>query len=186
MHVRCELDLPLTPLHYPLAYFVSKIDKRLSLPGLIVGCMFPDVEVPFMILFFGTQGPNRMVMHSLLGSATLGTILAVTVTARVYPFLIARLFNVRREKVESRCRLSIAMVFSVSVGIISHVLLDILNHPYNPVFWPFLSAMATPSPIYFALGNPLGSLWLQFIMGVFLLWAILAKRKHLFENLLVG
>lgn len=127
-----------------------------------------------------------MILHSLLGSATLGTTLAVIVTARVYPFLITRFLDVSKEKVESKCKLSIAMVFSVLIGIISHVLLDTLNHPHNPVFWPFLSAMATPSPIYFALGNPLGSIWLQIIMGVMLTGTILAKRKNLIQDLLVG
>jgi membrane-bound metal-dependent hydrolase YbcI (DUF457 family) len=179
-------DLPLTPLHQPIAYFIYKLDKRLSLPGLIVGCLFPDLEIPVIMLFIGTQVPNRMILHSLLGSATLGTILAVIVTVRVYPYLINRLFNVDKKKAESKCKLSIVVVFSVFVGIISHVLLDVLNHPYNPVFWPFLSATATPSPIYFAFGNPFGSLWLQIIMGVLLVGMILVKRKNLFPDLLVG
>jgi hypothetical protein len=178
--------LPLTPLHYPIAYFIYKLDTRLSLPGLIVGCMFPDLEIPFMALLFGSQVPNRMVLHSLLGSATLGTFLAVIFTVQVYPPLVSRLFHVDREKVESKCRLSFALVFSVFVGIISHVLLDVTNHPYNPVFWPFLSATATPSPIYFALGYPLGSLWIQIIMAVLLVALIVVKRKNLFEELLVG
>jgi len=62
----------------------------------------------------------------------------------------------------------------------------VTNHPYNPVFWPFLPATATPSPIYFALGNPLGYLWMQIIMAVLLAALIVIKRKNLFEELLVG
>jgi membrane-bound metal-dependent hydrolase YbcI (DUF457 family) len=178
--------LPLTPLHYPIAYFIYKLDKRLSLPGLVVGCMFPDLEIPIIMLLFGTQVPNRMILHSLLGSATIGTFLAVIVTIRVYPPLISRLFHVDKKKVESKCKLSFAVVFSVFVGNISHVLLDVTNHPYNPVFWPFLPATATSSPIYFALGNPLGSLWMQIIMAVLLAALIVIKRRKLFEELLVG
>jgi len=178
--------LPLTPLHYPIAYLVYKLDKRLSLPGLVVGCMFPDLEIPFMVLLFGTQVPNRMILHSLLGSATLGTFLALIVTIRVYPPLVSRLFNVDKKKVERKCKLSFAVVFSVFVGNLSHVLLDVTNHPYNPVFWPFLPAIATPSPIYFALGNPIGSLWMQIIMAVLLAALIVIKRENLFEELLVG
>jgi hypothetical protein len=178
--------LPLTPLHYPIAYFIYKLDKRLSLPGLVVGCMFPDLEIPTIMLLFGTQVPNRMVLHSLLGSATLGTFLALIVTIRIYPPLVSRLFHVDKERVESKCKLSFALVFSVFVGILSHVLLDVTNHAYNPVFWPFLPATATPSPIYFALGNPLGSLWMQIIMSVLLAALIVVKRKNLFEELLVG
>ena len=178
--------MPLTPLHYPIAYLVYKLDKRLSLPGLVVGCMFPDLEIPAIMLLFGTQVPNRMILHSLLGSATLGTFLALIVTIRVYPPLVSRLFHVDKKKVESKCKLSFAVVFSVFVGNLSHVLLDVTNHPYNPVFWPFLPATVTPSPIYFALGNPLGSLGMQIIMGVLLVALIVIKRKNLFEELLVG
>ena len=81
---------------------------------------------------------------------------------------------------------SSAVVFSVFVGNLSHVLLDVTNHPYNPLFWPFLPAIATTSPIYFALGNPLGFFWMQIIMGVLLVALIVFKRKNLFEELLVG
>jgi len=178
--------LPLTPLHHPVAYFIYKLDKRLSLPGLVVGCMFPDLEIPLIVLLFGTQVPNRMILHSLLGSATIGTFLALIVTVRVYPPLVSRLFHVDKEKLESKCKLSFAVVFSVLVGNLSHVLLDVTNHPYNPVFWPFRSAIATTSPIYFAIGYPLGSLWMQIIMGALLVALIVIKRKNLFEELLVG
>jgi len=178
--------LPLTPLHYPIAYFIYKIDKRLSLGGLIVGCMFPDLEIPFMALLFGSQVPNRMILHSLLGATTIGTFLAVIFTVRVYPTLVSRLFHIEKEKVESKCKLSFALFFSVFVGIISHVLLDVTNHPYNPFFWPFLSATATPSPIYFALGYRMGSWWTPIIMAVILAALIVVKRKNLFEELLVG
>jgi membrane-bound metal-dependent hydrolase YbcI (DUF457 family) len=178
--------LPLTPLHYPIAYFIYKIDKRLSLPGLIVGCMFPDLEIPFMALLFGSQVPNRMILHSLLGATIIGTFLAVIFTVRVYPPLVSRLFHVDKEKVESKCKLSFALVFSVFFGIISHVLLDVTNHPYNPVFWPFLSVTATPSPIYLALGYRMGSWWTPIIMAVILAALIVAKRKNIFEELLVG
>lgn len=178
--------LPLTPLHHPIAYFISKLDKRLSLPGLIVGCMFPDLENPFILLVLGNKIPHRLILHSLIGSATLGTLLALAVTVWLYPPLVSRLFHVDKTKVKNRCKLSVALVFSVFVGNISHVLLDVTNHPYNPIFWPFQSATATPSPIYFALGTPLGSLWMQIIMAALLVALIVVNRKNLFEELLVG
>jgi len=148
--------------------------------------MIPDLEVPFIALLFGTQVPHRMLLHSLLGSATIGTVLALIVTVKLYPFLVSRLFGVDKQKVENKCKLSFAVVFSVFVGSISHVLLDVTNHPYNPLFWPFIPVTATPSPIYFALGTPLGSYWIQVIMAVALAGLIVVKRKNLFEELLVG
>lgn len=169
-----------------MAYFVYKLDNRLSLPGLVVGCMFPDLEIPFMILLFGVQGPNRMILHSLLGSATIGTFLALVATILIYPFLVSRLFHVDKKRVENKCKLSFALAFSVFVGNLSHVLLDMTNHPYNPVFWPFLPSIANPNPIYFALGDPLGSLWMQIIMAALLFALIVIKRNNLFDELLVG
>jgi membrane-bound metal-dependent hydrolase YbcI (DUF457 family) len=99
---------------------------------------------------------------------------------------VSYLFKVEKKKVEQKCKLSFALTISVFAGIISHVLLDVTNHPYNPVFWPFLAANAVSSPFYFALGEPLGSLWMQGIMGSILMALIVIKRKNLFEELLVG
>lgn len=178
--------MPLTPFHYPIAYFLHKLDSRLSLPGLIVGSMIPDLEIPIIILLFRTQGFNRLVLHSLLGSATVGTFLAILITMRIYPFLISILFRVDKEKVESKCKFSFTLVLSVLVGSISHVLLDISNHPYNPIFWPFLAANSTASPIFFALGEPFGYWWVQVLMGVLLLILIIIERKNLPEKSLIG
>ena len=179
-------QLPVTFLHHPVAYFIYKLYKRFSLPGLIFGSMIPDLENPFIMLLMGTEVPNRLVLHSILGSATIGTFLAVMVTVWVYPVLVSRIFRVDKKRVESKCKLSFAVILSVLVGNLSHVLLDVTNHPYNPLLWPFIPTTATPSPIYFALGNPLGSLWMQTIMAALLVALIVVKRKNLFEELLVG
>ena len=180
-----ELDLPVTPLHHPLAYFIYRLHKSLSLPGLIVGSMFPDLEKPFLVLFLGTEIPHRLVLHSIFGAATIGTFLAVIFTVKIYPYLVSSLFHVNKERVKSKCNLSLGLVVSVLVGILSHVLLDVTNHPYNPLFWPFSSTFVN-SPIYFALGTTLGSLYMQVIMGVLLVGLIIVKRKNLLEELLVG
>jgi hypothetical protein len=78
--------LPFTLLHYPIAYLIHKLGGNLNLPGLIVGSMIPDLEIPFIVLIFGVNGPNRLVLHSILGSATLGTLLATIITIKLYPF----------------------------------------------------------------------------------------------------
>jgi hypothetical protein len=178
--------LPFTPLHYPIAYLIHKLGGNLNLPGLIVGSMIPDLEIPFIVLIFGVDGPNRLVLHSLLGSATLGTLLATIITIKLYPVLISSFFGVSKEKVEGRCQVSFALVFSVLVGAISHVLLDFTNHLYNPIFWPFLKAELTPSPIYLVLGSQFGYFWIQVIMGAMLLLIIFVERKNLAEKILVG
>ena len=176
--------MPLTPLHYPIAYFIHKLNGKIILPGLIVGSMIPDLEIPFVVLIFGVNGPNRLVLHSFLGSATLGTMLAVIVTVKFYPFLVSSFFGLNKAKVEGKCKLSYALVFSVFVGTITHVLLDFTNHFYNPILWP-LEAEMIVSPIFVILGYQFGYLWIQVIMGTILLVIILVERKKLAERLLV-
>ena len=158
----------------------------MNLPGLIVGSMIPDLKIPFIVLIFGVDGPNRLVLHSILGSATLGTLLATIITIKFYPLLVSTLFGVLREKAEDRCQLSFAMIFSVLIGAISHVLLDFTNHLYNPILWPFLEAELTPSPIYLLLGSQFGYFWIQVIMGAMLLLIIFVERKNIAENILIG
>ncbi|KKK92066.1 hypothetical protein LCGC14_2706670, partial [marine sediment metagenome] len=68
--------MPITPLHYPLAWGLSKIDKRLILPGLIVGSFIPDIEVPILFIFFSGVLPDHLVLHSLVGAITIGTIIS--------------------------------------------------------------------------------------------------------------
>ena len=96
------VDLPITPLHYPLSYFINKLDKHLSLPGLIVGSMFPDLENPFIVLILGTQVPNRLVLHSIFGAVTIGAIFAVTLTVKIYPYLVTSLLHVNKERVKTK------------------------------------------------------------------------------------
>ncbi len=178
--------MPITFLHHPVAYFIYRIDKRLNLPGLIVGCMLPDLEIPFLVILLGTEVPNRMVLHSYIGSATLGTLIGVIITTRIYPIFLSSVFRVDGKKIKNKCRLSGALIFSVTLGGISHVFLDIFNHPYNPIFWPFQSAAETPNSLFFEMGEFLGYLWIQIIMGALLIGLITVKRKNLIEDLLIG
>ncbi len=178
--------MPLTPLHYPIAYFFHKLSGNLNLPGLIVGSMIPDLEIPFIVLIFGIDGPNRLVLHSLLGSVTLGTMLAIIITVKFYPLLVSYFVGVDRKKVEGKCKFSSALVFSVLLGTVSHVLLDFTNHLYNPILWPFLEAEMTVSPFFEIFGEPFAYLWTQVIMAILLLVIIFIERKNIAENLLIG
>jgi len=177
--------LPLTPLHYPVAYFLHKLNRKLSLPGLAVGSMFPDFEIPVLSVVLGTQVRNRLVLHSLLGGAVVGTILSTMFTVLVYPFLIRSIFKVDGAKVKGRCRMSIGLIASCFLGNLSHVLLDTVNHLYNPVFWPFQPW--TISQVCLFLGGPENaSLLLSPILIVLFIALLISQRRSLWENLLVG
>jgi membrane-bound metal-dependent hydrolase YbcI (DUF457 family) len=181
--------LPVTPLHYPLAKFIQTLDTkaRLSLPALIVGSLVPDLEVPLVYLWSGTWAQDRMVLHSLIGGLTLGTLIAVTFTVLVYPWLASAFLPIDKKRVKEKCTFSFMLVFSALLGVLSHVLLDIFNHTYNPLFWPFLTLFQTPSPIVLLLG---GQAMASFIVhgGMLLLFFLLLikNRSNLWEKLVAG
>lgn len=145
--------MPITPFHYPVAKIIHKLNGKisLSLPALIVGAMVPDLEVPFVTLF-GDTG-DRLVLHSLLGGLTLGTLIAVAFTVWLYPRVIGVFLPAYKTKLKEKCSFSFSLVLSCLIGVLSHNILDIANHVYNPIFWPFLSATQTPSPIVTLLGD---------------------------------
>lgn len=180
--IQCgEAPLPLSPLHYPIAYAAYKLKNNLSLPGFIVGSMFPDFEIPVIRLFFTDKYIyDRLVLHSLLGAATIGTVLSILFTVFLYPIQMIVLFRVKRELVRSEKSLSINLVISCFLGTMSHVLLDITTHPYNPVFWPFQTT--TASPIY----TSLSSLLIHIILALICLVLLAVHRRNPWEELLIS
>ena len=178
--------MPVTPFHYPIAKIIHKLDGKvsLSLPSLIVGSMVPDLEVPFVFLLTRTQ--DRLVLHSLIGGITLGTIIALALTVLVYPRLTSAIFPINKDKVKEKCRFSLTLAFSCFLGSLAHVLLDVANHSYNPIFWPFLSAYQTPSSIVPLLGGEaMASLIMHGAMAVLFVGLFINKRDNFWERLLV-
>lgn len=175
--------MPATPFHYPLAYVIYRLDDRLSLPALAIGSMFPDVEIPVIILLFTNRIPSHLVLHSLLGAATVGTILSVIFTVLFYPFLVGTLFRIEKGKIKRKCRLSLPLVFSAFLGNMSHVLLDVTVHMDNAILWPFINN--TPSPVVSTLGIQSASLLVHTLMAIIFLVLLYNKRQNLVESLLV-
>jgi hypothetical protein len=128
--------MPYTPIHWSIAYLGREIRPSLSLPALIVSTAVPDLEVPFIYFLSGGQ-IGRLVLHSLLGAATLATLLSVVFTVFVYPQLISYLFKLDSKTVRYKCRLSWSLVMVCLLGSLSHVLIDAMHHEYNPLLFPF-------------------------------------------------
>lgn len=144
--------------------------------------MFPDLEIPIVFLLVGT---DRLVLHSLLGAVTIGTLLSALFTVSIYPILIRSVFGIDEEKVQEKTRLSLNLVFSCLVGNLSHVVLDFLNHLDNPLFWPLFPS--TLSPICVALGGVETSFWtVHTILIVLLATLLITQRDKVWEKLLVG
>jgi membrane-bound metal-dependent hydrolase YbcI (DUF457 family) len=135
--------MPLTPLHYPVAYAFHRLVPFWSLPGFIVGAMVPDLEIPVIVGVFGMNvlPNNRLVLHSLVGAVTVGTVLSLLLVILVFRPLVARLAPHLGPRVAVTCRLSRRLVAACGLGALSHVVLDVATHRYNPLWWPFSSTL---------------------------------------------
>ena len=186
--------MPFTPMHYPVGYGLSKVDRRLSFPGLIVGSVIPDVEVLVLFFFF----PNlldHLVLHSLVGVLTLGTLIAVFVTRFLYPPIIAGLFGVDREQLDDACKITPSLVFSCMVGALFHILVDIPMHWFNPVFWPWVDPLDIVGPLVLLLafegdiqlGYLRANMLLNAIMIILLLIILIRNRgENFWERIWLG
>ena len=148
--------------------------------------MVPDLEIPFMVLLFGTNTPTHLLLHSILGSLTVGTAIAAAITVLIYPKLTGAIFPINKLKVKQKCKFSLTLVFSCAIGCLSHALLDVTNHTYNPVFWPFLTSAETPSPIVPLLGGAkTASLLVHLLMFALFVSFYALKHENFWENVLV-
>ncbi len=153
---RDKVIMPITPLHYPLAFSLSKTNRRLLLPGVVVGSVIPDIEVPLMWVFFSDL-PDHLFLHSLVGAVSVGTLLAVLVTWLLYPPIISTIFRVDRNDLKEVCRLSGMLVVSCLIGVLSHLLLDYPMHWFNPILWPWVNPydIVGPLVLFFAPFGPI-------------------------------
>ena len=129
--------MPATPFHYFLAYILHRMSKSsLNFPALIVGSMVPDLEVP--IIFIISRGEiDRLVLHSILGSITLGLLITIAISFLIHPRLVGLILPNDREDLKRKCTISKTLVMSGVIGVLGHVLLDALHHEYNPLIYPF-------------------------------------------------
>ncbi len=148
--------MPITPLHYPLAFVLSKTGKRFLLPGVVVGSFIPDIEVPLMWIFFSDL-PDHLFLHSLVGAVLAGTLLAVLATWFFYPPIISALFQVNKQDLKDSCSLSYMLVLSCLIGVLSHLLLDYPMHWFNPILWPWVNPYDVVGPLvlFFAPYGPI-------------------------------
>lgn len=148
--------MPITPLHYPLAFVLSKTNKKLLLPGVVVGSVIPDIEVPLMWIFFSDL-PDHLFLHSLVGAVTVGTLLAVVVTWLFYTPIISTIFRVDKGELKEASTLSTMLFLSCLVGVLSHLLLDYPMHWFNPILWPWINPYDVVGPLvlFFAPFGPI-------------------------------
>ena len=178
--------MPLTPLHYNVAYLIGKWKQSLSLPGLIVSSMMPDIER--LIYLFIDNFHARGFLHSLFGVATLGTALSVLFTAYVYPAAVSGTFRIDKRMVEARCRLSKGLVLACSSGGLLHVLVDSLHHEFNPTLYPFIDESFDALVLFGdwqLAGIVVHSVFFALFITIFL-WEAARETKGFWKRVLVG
>lgn len=134
--------MPITPLHYSLAYLMRKAFKRvgldLDMAGLAIGSFIPDAEcVAFFLLcqagLLDQSQPyveaRRLVLHSLAGAITLGALISIPIVVILYRLFEKWVNGLRRPGLMN-------LYISSALGALSHVLLDALHHHYNPLLFP--------------------------------------------------
>lgn len=163
-----------------------------------MGSFIPDIEVPFLSFFFLGVLPDHLVLHSLIGAVTVGTIISVLATVYLYPILTSLFFRLDRAKIKEVCRFSPALALSCMLGNLFHIFLDIPMHPFNPVLWPFVDPYNIVGILVLAFANE-GDISLGFlharilvnilmisVMGILFAIIIVKDRKNLWERLLIG
>ncbi|WP_455391928.1 DUF4184 family protein [[Eubacterium] cellulosolvens] len=139
--------IPFFILHWPTVWplFVLK-PKRFNFFALSLGSIIPDLEIPFLFLLTGDTWSARGFMHSILGALTLDLLIVVLATVFIVPrvlnYMARRMKNEKTfifSKVDLRDHKTntTIVVYSGLIGTLSHVLIDVINHPYNPLTYPF-------------------------------------------------
>lgn len=106
----------------------------------------PDLEVPFLFVLTGETWKARAIMHSVLGAMTIDLVLALFIIIFLIPVILKLLdkriknkkwfffsnIDLRNHKTDKKI-----LFYSVLIGTVSHVFIDIIHHHYNPLTYPF-------------------------------------------------
>ena len=135
--------MTLTPLHVAFVWILKPWFGRLHFATLTVGAVIPDLEplvawISGLSVFCGwdfpcTLAPDRLVLHSIVGALTADVALTVAFVKVVQRFKPERI-GIRGF---ASAKITGYFLLSAAIGSLSHVLVDWLHHPANPIFWPF-------------------------------------------------
>jgi hypothetical protein len=136
--------MTLTPLHLAFVWVLKPRFRKLHFAALTVGAVIPDVE-PLIAWMFGwsvfcgwdfpcSLAPDRLILHSIMGAITIDVILTLILVKMIEKLGVERvgIYGFTNVKINA------AFLASAAIGSLSHVFVDWLHHPANPIFWPFM------------------------------------------------
>lgn len=136
--------MTLTPLHVAFVWMLKPRFRKLHFAALTVGAVIPDVE-PLIAWMFGwsvfcgwdfpcSLAPDRLVLHSIVGAITIDVALTIIFVKMIGKLDVERLGVCGFTNVKTNA----AFFASAAIGSLSHIFVDWLHHPANPIFWPIL------------------------------------------------
>lgn len=136
--------MTLTPLHMAFVWVLKPRFRKLDFAALTVGAVIPDIE-PLIAWMFGwsvfcgwdflcSLAPDRLVLHSIVGAITIDVVLTIIFVKMIGKLDVERLGICGFTNVKTNA----AFLASAAIGSLSHIFVDWLHHPANPLFWPFL------------------------------------------------
>lgn len=136
--------MTLTPLHVAFVWMLKPRFRKLHFAALTVGAVIPDVE-PLIAWMFGwsvfcgwdfpcSLAPDRLVLHSIVGAITIDVALTIICVKMIGKLDVERLGVCGFTNVKTNA----AFFASAAIGSLSHIFVDWLHHPANPIFWPIL------------------------------------------------
>lgn len=139
--------IPVLILHWPTVWPLFKWrPASFNVIALSIGAIIPDLECPFLFPFVEDRWHARLMMHSLLGAFTVDLLLTVALTIWLVPPVLKwfeprirnkRLFTFAGVDLRTHRTGMAALAGSALLGSVTHVLFDVLHHPYNPLTFPF-------------------------------------------------
>ena len=115
--------------------------------SLSFGAMVPDLEVLPLMLINSEGERARGLMHSFLGALTFDILAVMFVVLFVVPPIGRWIKRHSKERwhifagvdvTKAPTDLGWALV-SALIGTLSHVIIDLFTHEYNPIYWPHLA-----------------------------------------------
>ena len=138
--------MPFTPLHLGFAWPVFMLRKRkFHFMCLSFGSVIPDIEIFPLLPFSVDLAHARGMMHSLLGALTIDILIVLFIAYFIVPPLGRRIKRRTKERWHIFAGVDVTKappdplwaLASAGIGTLSHVLLDMFTHTYNPILWPY-------------------------------------------------